>query len=130
MALFGVVDVTSYTRFRGRDGHPTAPALGNAIPDPHNPLMTIKSDNPDHGFQFPGEFEITVMGPADAGLENEVPNLLAAAGVTVVQGSLTLRPSRAGNYVSVRLAFHAVSRGQYETAHEAVREHPQVKWTL
>lgn len=92
--------------------------------------MTIKSDNPDHGFQFPGEFEITVMGPADAGLENEVPTLLAAAGVTVVQGSLTLRASRAGNYVSVRLAFHAVSREQYETAHEAVREHPQVKWTL
>ena len=104
--------------------------VGKPASDPHNPWMTIKSDNPDHGFQFPGEFELTAMGPADAGLETEVPNLLAAAGVGVVQDSLAVRASRAGNYVSVRLAFHAVSREQYEAAHEAVREHPHVKWTL
>ena len=92
--------------------------------------MSIQSDNPDHGFQFPGEFGITAMGPADAGLENEVPRLLSAAGVQIVQGSLSLRASRAGNYVSVRLAIRAVSREQYEAAHEALRQHPGVKWTL
>jgi len=92
--------------------------------------MSIKSDNPEHGFQFPGEFEVTAMGPVDAGLENEVPNLLAAAGIRVVQGSLTLRASRAGNYVSVRVAIRALSREEYEAAHEALRQHPHVKWTL
>ena len=92
--------------------------------------MEIKSDNPDHGFQFPGEFEITAMGRAHAGLETEVPNLLIAAGISVVMETLVTRASRAGNYVSVRVTFRAGSREEYETAHAALREHPEVKWTL
>ena len=46
--------------------------------------MDISSDNPEHGFQFPGVFEITAMGPAGAGLEAEIPRLLVAAGLTVL----------------------------------------------
>ncbi|NLA68426.1 MAG: DUF493 family protein [Gammaproteobacteria bacterium] len=92
--------------------------------------MEIKSDNPEHGFQFPGDFEITAMGPASAGLEVEVPNLLRAAGLTVVHESLVLRESSAGRFVSVRLTFRANSREEYESAHAALREHPEVKWTL
>lgn len=92
--------------------------------------MEIKSDNPDHGFQFPGDFEITAMGPADAGLETEIPNLLRAAGLTVVHESMTARASSGGRYVSVRLSFRANSREDYEAAHAALREHPEVKWTL
>lgn len=92
--------------------------------------MAIKSDNPEHGFQFPGEFEITAMGPADAGLETEIPNLLMAAGLTVVHDTVSTRASSAGRYVSVRLRFRAGSREEYETAHAVLREHPEVKWTL
>ena len=51
---------------------------------PHNPRMDIHSDNPDHGFQFPGEFELSAMGPAEARLETELPRLLAEAGVDLV----------------------------------------------
>ena len=121
----------AYTRFQAADGQAGGiRLLGKGRSGPHNWPMAIKSDNPEHGFQFPGEFEITAMGPSDAGLENEMPGLLASAGVRVVEGSLALRPSRAGNYVSVRMSFRAVSREQYEAAHEAVRQHPQVKWTL
>jgi putative lipoic acid-binding regulatory protein len=92
--------------------------------------MEIKSDNPEHGFQFPGDFEITAMGPASAGLEVEVPNLLRAAGLTVLHETLTSRPSSNGRFVSVRLAFRANSREEYESAHAALRDHPEVKWTL
>lgn len=92
--------------------------------------MEIKSDNPEHGFQFPGDFEITAMGPASAGLEKEVPNLLRAAGLTVLHETLTLRESSGGRFVSVRLTFRAHSREEYESAHAALREHPEVKWTL
>lgn len=92
--------------------------------------MEIKSDNPEHGFQFPGDFEITAMGPASAGLEAEVPNLLRAAGLTVLHETLTTRPSSNGRFVSVRLAFRANSREEYDSAHAALREHPGVKWTL
>ena len=57
--------------------------------------MDIRSDNPDHGFQFPGDFEITAVGPADAGLEVEIPNLLRAAGLSVVHESMAARASSA-----------------------------------
>jgi len=92
--------------------------------------MTIHSDNPDHGFQFPGVFEITAMGPVAANLEVEIPRLLAAAGVQVQSESVSTRASSGGRYVAVKLRFHARDRAQYETAHTALREHPEVKWTL
>ena len=45
--------------------------------------MDIHSDNPDHGFQFPGTFELSAMGAADAGLERELPKRLLEAGIDV-----------------------------------------------
>ncbi len=92
--------------------------------------MEIKSDNPEHGFQFPGVFEISVMGPADAGLQDDIPRLLEQAGITVLHESLSVRDSSGGRFVSVKLSFEAASRDEYETAHEAVRAHPGVKWTI
>ena len=92
--------------------------------------MELKSDNPDHGFQFPGEFEITAMGPASAGLEDEIPRLLEAAGIVVLHESVAMRGSSGGRFVSVKLSFRAESRAQYDAAHEALRAHPEVKWTL
>jgi len=92
--------------------------------------MSIHSDQPDHGFQFPGVFEITAMGPVTANLEVEIPRLLVAAGIKVVDESISTRASSGGRYVAVKLHFHASDRAQYDTAHVALREHPEVKWTL
>jgi putative lipoic acid-binding regulatory protein len=92
--------------------------------------MNIISDNPEHGFQFPGEFEITAMGAASAGLETEIPRLLTAAGIDVLHETISWRESSGGRFVSVKLRFRADNRVQYEAAHEALRAHPEVKWTL
>jgi len=92
--------------------------------------MPIHSDNPDHGFQFPGIFEITAMGSVSAHLEVEIPRLLSAAGIRVVDESVSTRASSGGRYVAVKLHFHARDRTQYDAAHTALREHPEVKWTL
>lgn len=92
--------------------------------------MEIRSDNPDHGFQFPGTFELSAMGGADAGLEHELPRRLMGAGIEVVEESIQWKHSSSGKYVSVRLAFRALSREQYELAHQVLRDHPEVKWTL
>ncbi len=92
--------------------------------------MEIKSDNPEHGFQFPGVFEITAMGPASAGLETVIPQLLAEAGIEVLRETVAVRDSSGGKYVSIKLNFKAASREQYEAAHTALRNHPEVKWTL
>src|SRR5690606_38419881 len=107
-----------------------APPLGFAHAGPDNAPMEIKSDNPEHGFQFPGTFELSAMGAADKGLETELPRLLAATGGEVLEDSVQWRHSSTGRYVSVRIGFRAQSREQYERAHQALRDHPEVKWTL
>jgi putative lipoic acid-binding regulatory protein len=92
--------------------------------------MEIKTDNPEHGFQFPGDFEITAMGPAGVGLEDEIPALLEAAGLMVLRETVAARASSGGKFVSIKLTFRAESREQYDAAHAALREHPEVKWTI
>jgi putative lipoic acid-binding regulatory protein len=92
--------------------------------------MELKSDNPEHGFQFPGTFELSAMGTAGADLETELPRLLMDAGIPVVEEKVTFRHSSNGRYVSVRISFCAETREQYEAAHAALRSHPEVKWTL
>ena len=92
--------------------------------------MEIKSDNPEHGFQFPGTFELSAMGSADKDLQSELPQLLLDAGIDVLHESVSWKHSSNGKYVSVRIAFRAESREQYDAAHAALRAHPEVKWTL
>lgn len=92
--------------------------------------MTIGSDHPDHGFQFPGVFEITAMGPAGVGLEERIPEVLEAIGIPVLRETVAARNSSGGKFVSIRLSFHAEDRSRYEAAHAALRAEPQIKWTL
>lgn len=92
--------------------------------------MDIHSDNPDHGFQFPGTFELSAMGAADAGLERELPRRLLEAGIDVETETIQWKHSSTGKYVSIRIAFRAVDRAQYDLAHQVLRDHPEVKWTL
>jgi uncharacterized protein len=85
---------------------------------------------PEKGFQFPGLFEITAMGSAVAGLATLVPRELQQAGLVVLHETVSSRASSTGRYVSVTIQFRAESRAQYEAAHEALRAHPEIKWTL
>ena len=90
----------------------------------------MKKTADDQGFQFPGVFEISAMGPADAGLEAAILVALEGAGLAVLAETLSTRASSGGRYVCVRVNFHAVDRAEYEAAHAALRAHPDVKWTL
>ncbi len=92
--------------------------------------MQPESDNPEHGYQFPGTFELSAMGAADKGLEHELPQALQAAGIEVLHESVNWKHSSNGKYVSVRITFRADTREDYERAHQALRDHPEVKWTL
>ena len=93
-------------------------------------LDEIQPQNPDQGFQFPGVFEITAMGSAAAGLEEKVARILADLGLSVLAGTLRVRPSREGNYVSVTISFTCPTREKYDAAHAALRADPDIRWTL
>lgn len=110
--------------------HAIPPSVEAGGPGPHDSRMDIHSDNPDHGFQFPGTFELSAMGTADKDLETALPTALLDAGIEVVHESVNWKHSSSGRYVSVRIAFRANSREEYDRAHQALRDHPEVKWTL
>jgi putative lipoic acid-binding regulatory protein len=93
-------------------------------------LDDIAAQNPDQGFQFPGVFEITAMGHAEAGIEEKVARILADLGLSVLAGTMRSRPSREGNYVSVTTSFTCPSREKYDAAHAALRADPDIRWTL
>ena len=95
----------------------------------------MHSDSPaapdeGRGFQFPGTFELSAMGAAQKDLETALPTLLLDAGIDVLHESVQWKHSSTGRYVSVRISFRAVDRAQYDLAHQVLREHPEVKWTL
>jgi len=90
---------------------------------------TVSVDS--QGFQFPGEFEITAMGAVGIGLEARIPALLAQqAGVQLLGDGVVVRPSKKGNFVAVRVRFHARSRAEYERAHRVLRADPEIRYTL
>jgi putative lipoic acid-binding regulatory protein len=91
--------------------------------------MSTETENPQ-GFVFPGVFEITAMGAASADLENAVPRLLEQAGLSVLHETVSVRMSSAGRFVSISLNFKANSRVEYEAAHQSLRAHSEIKWTL
>ena len=82
------------------------------------------------GFRFPGEFEITAVGKADADLPTRVPQLLASAGLDVLHESVKFRHSGGGNYVSVTVSFRCDNREQYDSAHAVLRADGAVRYTL
>jgi len=52
------------------------------------------------------------------------------AGIDVQSETIQWKHSSNGKYVSVRIGFRATSREQYDLAHQVLRDHPEVKWTL
>ncbi len=84
----------------------------------------------EQGFQFPGTFELSAMGPADKDLQVVLPQLLHDGGIEVISESVNWKHSTNEKYVSVRISFNAKDRAEYDKAHQLLRGHPEVKWTL
>ncbi|MGN6480232.1 DUF493 family protein [Luteibacter sp.] len=82
------------------------------------------------GFQFPGEFEITAIGNANAGLDKHVPFLLHGIGLEVLHETLTTKLTPAGNYQSVTVSFVAPTREKYLEAHSALRADKDIRFTM
>lgn len=93
-------------------------------------LDDIQPTRPDQGFQFPGVFEVNAIGTAGGGMEDRVTDIIAGLGLSVLEGSRRVRPSREGHYVSIAVSFTCPSREAYEQVHAALRADPDIRWTL
>lgn len=93
-------------------------------------IDSIKAQKEGQGFQFPGEFEITAMGNANADLPQRVPQMLEGIGLHVLHESVKHRSSREGNFLSVTVSFRCENREQYDLAHATLRADPDIRFTL
>ena len=94
------------------------------------PIDFSKAKQEGKGFRFPGEFEITAVGNASAGLPTRVPQLLERAGLHVLHETVKHRHSGGGNYVSVTVSFRCTDREQYDSAHAVLRADPDIRYTM
>lgn len=92
--------------------------------------MTTSNNELQRGFDFPGTFELIAIGAAGSDLDQLLIGALASTGVLPDPASVRRRASSQGHYASIAISFYAVSRDQYDAAHEAVRALPEVKWTI
>ena len=90
----------------------------------------IEPEPVGQGFQFPGQFEITAMGDANADLKARVPMILGSLGLAVLHESVRHKHSSQGNYISVTVTFNCPSREKYDAAHAALRADPDIRTTL
>lgn len=93
-------------------------------------IESIEARQEGQGFQFPGEFEITAMGHANAELQVRVPQILEGIGLHVLHETVKHRQSREGNFLSVTVSFRCETREQYDAAHAALRADPDIRYTL
>ena len=92
--------------------------------------MNPQEERGEEGFQFPGPFEMTVMGAAELDLAALVAAEMQVLGIRSEACDAREKHSSGGRFRSLTVAFNCVSREQLEALHTAVRAHPAVKWTL
>lgn len=93
-------------------------------------IDSIQAQQEGQGFQFPGEFEITVMGNASVDLPKHVPQILEGIGLHVLHETVKHRHSREGKFLSVTVSFRCDNREQYDLAHSTLRADPDIRYTL
>lgn len=82
------------------------------------------------GFQFPGLFDVTVMGDADIDLLALIDAELKRHALERVHRDPAEKRSSGGRFRSVSASFMCGSREKLESLHQSLREHPAVKWIL
>jgi uncharacterized protein len=80
--------------------------------------------------EYPSEFPIKVMGAQADGFVAAVVAVARRHDPAFDESRLELRPSRAGNYLSVTITITATSRAQLDALYTELSSHPMVKVVL
>ncbi len=80
--------------------------------------------------EYPCSFPIKVMGARVDGFAEAMVQVARQFDPEFDPATLEMRPSKAGNYLSVTLTIHATSREQLDNMYLALTSHPMVKIAL
>lgn len=93
------------------------------------PSGNDKAADAGRGFEFPGSFEITVIGNADAGIDAKLVDIIRSLDMHVIDASVRSRASGQGTYVSVSAEFTCPSREKLQALHAALRADDDIHYT-
>lgn len=81
--------------------------------------------------EFPcADYTIRVIAARSSGTRDEVVDIVRNHDTSFREESVSVRPSREGNYCSVRLAILATGETQLKALHLELMAHPLVKMVL
>jgi putative lipoic acid-binding regulatory protein len=80
--------------------------------------------------EYPCDFPIKVMGARVDGFAESMCQVALQFDPDFNPATLEMRPSKAGNYLSVTLTIRATSREQLDNLYRALTGHPMVKVAL
>jgi putative lipoic acid-binding regulatory protein len=79
---------------------------------------------------FPTDFPIKIMGRRVDGFAQQIAAVVREHAPDFDTGTVEVRASKFGNYLSVTATIHATSREQLDTLYRALTGHPLVKIVL
>jgi len=82
------------------------------------------------GLAFPTAFPIKIMGRRDGGFTKAVIEIVQRHAPDFVPGTLEMRPSREGKYLSLTATVNATSREQLDALYQELCDHPSVVMVL
>ena len=93
------------------------------VPDPHR-------SGQDAAIRYPQSFPIKFMGDKRDGFVHAVTETARQFDPSFDAGTIELRESRSGRYLSVTIIVWATSRPQLDQLYRALTSHPMVKVVL
>lgn len=90
----------------------------------------MRHDGEQTSMTFPCRFPIKALGPAEAGFDRLVVNIVRKHAPDLSEGAVKRRPSRAGQYVAVTVTVLAESRQQLDNIYLDLTAHDKVIMAL
>jgi uncharacterized protein len=80
--------------------------------------------------EFPCDFPLKIMGAAVDGFAQTIAAVVQRHAPDFDPASMQMRPSKAGNYLSLTCTIRATSQAQLDAAYRELSAHPLVKVVL
>lgn len=80
--------------------------------------------------EFPCDFPLKIMGAANDGFAQAVAEVVIKHAPDFNPATVEMRPSKAGNYLSLTCTVRAVSQAQLDALYMDLTAHPMVKVVL
>lgn len=80
--------------------------------------------------EFPCDFPLKIMGAAHKGFAQAVAEVVLRHAPDFDPANMEMRPSKAGNYLSLTCTVRATSKAQLDALYRELSSHPSVKVVL